>query len=391
MALNRGNFVLIQKSKEKTETIFKLGELFCGPGGLAFGAKKAKEINEGHTYLIEHAWAVDYDNDTCETYRKNICPDKPDSVLCQDVHSLDISSLPAIDGFAYGFPCNDFSIVGESNGFHGSFGPLYRYGVDVLNIFKPKFFVAENVGGLISSNEGKCFKTIIGDLENAGNKYDLSIHYYKLEQYGVPQARHRYIIVGIDRSLTVHFNPPEPTTTLNPITAKEALEIPPIPKNSPNQELTKQSQNVIDRLKHTKPWENAWTADLPPHLRLNVKGAKLSHIYRRLHPDKPSYTVTGSGGGGTHVYHWQEPRALTNRERARLQTFPDNFKFEGSKESVRKQIGMAVPPKMSQIIFESILKTLIGKSYASTPENIRPANQMELFHLQESELVNEAH
>jgi DNA (cytosine-5)-methyltransferase 1 len=82
---------------------------------------------------------------------------------------------------------------------------------------------------------------------------------------------------------------------------------------------------------------------LPKELELNVKGAKISQIYKRLHPEKPSYTVTGSGGGGTHVYHWKENRALTNRERARLQTFPDNFIFHGSKESVRKQIGILKP------------------------------------------------
>ncbi len=66
--------------------------------------------------------------------------------------------------------------------------------------------------------------------------------------------------------------------------------------------------------------------------------------------------MTGSGGGGTHMYHWEEPRALTNRERARLQTFPDDFVFLGSKESVRKQIGMAVPPKGISIIFKSLLE-----------------------------------
>ena len=77
------------------------------------------------------------------------------------------------------------------------------------------------------------------------------------------------------------------------------------------------------------------------------------------------YTITGSGGGGTHCYHWSEPRALTNRERARLQTFPDNYKFEGSKESVRKQIGMAVPVKGAKIILESILKTLYSVDYPS--------------------------
>ena len=83
-----------------------------------------------------------------------------------------------------------------------------------------------------------------------------------------------------------------------------------------------------------------------------------------------SATVTGSGGGGTHVYHWKENRALTNRERARLQTFPDSFVFEGSKESVRKQIGMAVPVKGAKIIFDSILKTFAGIDYPSQDKNV---------------------
>jgi DNA (cytosine-5)-methyltransferase 1 len=74
--------------------------------------------------------------------------------------------------------------------------------------------------------------------------------------------------------------------------------------------------------------------------------------------------VTGSGGGGTHVYHWHEDRALTNRERARLQTFPDDFVFRGSKESVRKQIGMAVPPMGVKIIFEAILKSFANIKYS---------------------------
>ena len=89
---------------------------------------------------------------------------------------------------------------------------------------------------------------------------------------------------------------------------------------------------------------NAWSHQIPESLRLNVKGDRLSNIYKRLDRNKPSYTVTGSGGGGTHMYHWKESRALTNRERARLQTFPDNYHFIGGKESVRKQIGMAIPP-----------------------------------------------
>ena len=103
---------------------------------------------------------------------------------------------------------------------------------------------------------------------------------------------------------------------------------------------------------------------------MNVTGARISQIYKRLDPQKPSYTVTGSGGGGTHIYHWTEPRSLTNRERARLQTFPDDYIFEGSKESVRKQIGMAVPCKGAKVIFEAILRTFAGIPYESMDANM---------------------
>jgi DNA (cytosine-5)-methyltransferase 1 len=96
----------------------------------------------------------------------------------------------------------------------------------------------------------------------------------------------------------------------------------------------------------------------------------ISQIYKRLDPRKPAYTVTGSGGGGTHVYHWKENRALTNRERARLQTFPDHFVFEGSKESIRRQIGMAVPPEGASVIFEAIAKTLTAEPYDSIPPSL---------------------
>ena len=132
----------------------------------------------------------------------------------------------------------------------------------------------------------------------------------------------------------------------------------------------KSVEGVIERLKHIQPGENAFTANLPDELKLNITGAKISQIYKRLDPNKPAYTVTGSGGGGTHMYHWEEPRALTNRERARLQTFPDTYKFIGSKESVRKQIGMAVPCVGAKIIFEAILKSFAGNPYEYVKANI---------------------
>ena len=348
------------KSKEVKE--FRLGELFCGPGGLAYAAVNSQI--EDSEYKIIHKWSNDYDLDTCKTYTRNICPNDPESVICGDVRKLDIEPLGDIDALAFGFPCNDFSVVGEQKGFNGTFGPLYSYGIKVLKRYKPLWFLAENVGGLKSANEGKAFEKIEEDMIEAG--YRIYPNLYKFEQYGVPQARHRMIIVGIRADLPYEFKIPSPEPYKNiDVTCKTALEVPPIPKDVANNELTKQSHQVVERLKYIKPGQNAFTADIPEELQLKVKGAKISQIYKRLNPTKPAYTVTGSGGGGTHIYHYDEPRALTNRERARLQTFPDDYVFEGSKESVRKQIGMAVPQKGARVIFEAILKTFAGISYES--------------------------
>lgn len=348
--------------------VFRLGELFCGPGGLAWGAMNA-DIGDP-AYKIVHAWANDYDASTCETYTHNICPTDPDSVKCGDVRKLDIDSLGSIDALAFGFPCNDFSVVGEQKGFDGTYGPLYTYGVKVLKKYHPQWFLAENVGGLRSANEGSAFEKILSELKAAG--YKIYPHLYKFEEYGVPQARHRVIIVGIRDDLPYEYKVPSPAPYKDiDNSCKTALEVPPIPAGALNNELTKQNSKVVERLTYIKPGENAFTADLPEHLQLKVKGAKISQIYKRLDPSKPAYTVTGSGGGGTHIYHYSEPRALTNRERARLQTFPDTYEFMGSKESVRKQIGMAVPCKGAKIIFEAILKTFAGISYDSVPTNLK--------------------
>lgn len=348
--------------------IYRLSELFCGPGGLAWGAVNV-DIDRPE-FKIVHQWANDYNKDTCQTYTRNICPNKPERVICGDVRRIDLKSFPEIDALAFGFPCNDFSVVGEQKGFNGVFGPLYTYGVQVLQSHKPKWFLAENVGGLRSANEGNAFEKILEDMKNAG--YKIYHNLYCFEKYGVPQARHRVIIVGIRDDLPYDFTIPsfKPYADTD-ITCRNAIENPSIAEDAPNNEPTKQSSTVVERLKHIKPGQNAFNAQLPEELKLNVRGAKISQIYKRLDPNKPAYTVTGSGVGGTHIYHWSEPRALTNRERARLQTFPDDYVFEGSKESVRKQIGMAVPCRGAKIIFEAILKTFAGIDYESVEASLK--------------------
>ena len=348
-----------------SKEVFRLGELFCGPGGIAWGAHNAKS-DDGEKSIV-HAWANDFDTDTCETYIKNICHGDGASVYCRDVRELDIPALGPIDAFAYGFPCNSFSHVGEHQGLENDkFGQLYTYGVEVLKYYQPKWFLAENVTGMRSAGDGSHFQIILNDLAKAG--YKLVTNMYKFEEYGVPQTRHRIIIVGIRNDLDakgIKFKVPSPELYRHcDITSGTALSN--IPDDAPNNEIRKLQDTVKLRLSYIKPGQNIWQAEnIPPELMIKTR-TKISQIYRKLDPNKPSYTVTAAGGGGTYMYHWsEEQRELTNRERARIQTFPDDFEFIGKYSSVRKQIGMAVPPKGAEIIFSAILNTFAGIDYPS--------------------------
>lgn len=335
------------------EWVVRLGELFCGAGGMALGASWAQYPG----WRFQHAWVTDRDKDSCRTIKQLGLSD--DRILQSDIKSVDFRRLhqqyEQIDGLVFGFPCNDFSVVGERRGIVGEYGGLYKFGVKALNALNPMFFVAENVSGLSSVNKKSDFEQILAELRGAGEGYDVIPNLYKFEEYGVPQKRHRYIIVGFRSDKGVKFVHPPPSGCTK--TAEEALAG--LTSDLANNERTVQSKRVVERLRHIKPGENAFTADLPDDLKLKMKsGATISQIYRRLRRDEPSYTVTGSGGGGTHLYHWSEHRALTNRERARLQSFPDYYVFSGGKESVRRQIGMAVPPEGARIVFEAVLSAI---------------------------------
>lgn len=352
---------------------FRLGEYFSGPGGLAKGAHLAA----GDLYpdvSLEHAWAVDIDSDSCSTYKANITGATSESVIVDDVRgALNRHTLGPIDGFAFGFPCNDFSLVGEHKGIDGDFGGLYLAGIEVLRRRHPRWFIAENVGGIRSANDGQAFDLILREMQDAG--YRLYPHLYRFEQYGVPQARHRVIIVGIRNDPTnsgIEFKVPSPDLYSHvDVSAQTALNRT-YPPNVKNHEMPELSQRVVERLKLIDPGENAFNASrMTDEYRLNVRGATISQIYKRLLPNKPAYTITGSGGGGTHVYHWEEPRSLTNRERARLQSFPDSYAFKGTRTSVRKQVGMAVPVDGARAIFLALFRSYLGLEYPNVPANIK--------------------
>ena len=391
---------------------FNLGELFCGPGGMAIASTIVPPVKSAtkEVFSIEHAWGVDFAPYAIDTFKANLGKDKG---LCKDAWEFvekDLTQGRKVNALAFGFPCNSFSQVGERLGIHDrKFGNLYKTGIRVLEAYDPIWFIAENVSGINGRESGKQFKKILQELADAGMGYDVVAHLYKFEEYGVPQARHRYVIVGIRQDVArkehLKFSPPAPThgVNLRPfVTVKEVLDK---VKNDTKWGggFSRQSEKVIWRLKFTPPGANAWKLDelvdkskysdealltylkkipwfkseIEPlgsvdkirdkieECRLHCTKARMSHIYRRLDAEKPAYTLTGSGGGGTHIYHWCEHRALTNQERAALQTFPTSFVFKGTHEQIRKQIGMAVPTMGAVQIFEAILKTFAKVSYES--------------------------
>jgi len=346
--------------------IWKIGELFSGPGGFAEGARKAK--------TFQHVWAIDNHKDSCRTFalnhkmevQKEVKKGQKNSVYHMEIKKFvkkeNLKNLKKIDGLIFGFPCNDFSLVGEKKEFKGKYGGLYRYACEVLEYFQPRFFVAENVTSIAkAADKLKNFKIIMTDLAKSAKGYGYRVYAdnYKFEEYGVPQTRHRVILVGFRNDFFHKKKIKYAKLKKNKghqKTCEEALSD--IPENADNHEKTNHQPHIIRRLKKTAEGRNVWDLDNDKDGLPGTTKARMSHIYKKLDRKKPSYTVTGSGGGGTHVYHFEEPRALTNRERARLQTFKDSYFFEGSKESVRKQIGMAVPVHAAEKIMKEVGKAL---------------------------------
>ncbi len=314
----------------------KIISLFSGCGGLDLGFHQ-----EGY----ETVWANDFDHWACETFRKNI----GDVIVEGDIEQIDPydnKSIPDCDIVLGGFPCQDFSMIWKRPGLDGERGNLYKSFLRVVDAKKPKAFVAENVKGLLTANNKQAIKQIVKDFENIAPGYNVKVKLYNFADYGVAQLRERILIVGIRSDIDFDFEHPEPTHSatnkdlLPHVTAGQALAN--IASDAKNIEQQNLSPKTVEKLKLISAGGNF--TDIPKDHPLYVKGM-ISHVYRRIHPDEPSKTIIAAGGGGTWGYHYPEPRSLTNRERARLQSFPDDFEFVGTMSQVRKQIGNAVPPQ----------------------------------------------
>lgn len=328
----------------------KVISLFSGCGGLDLGF---------HLEGYETVWANDFSEWACQSFANYF----GNVIVHGDITKIDPmtdESIPECDLVLGGFPCQDFSIIWKQPGLNGKRGGLFRHFAEFVDAKKPKAFVAENVKGLLTANKGKAIDVIVRDFESIAPGYIVKPHLYNFAEYGVPQFRERVLIVGVRKDTGFDFVHPKPICGPNAdrayVTAGEALAgvENALFNNEPLncKEKTRQMLELIP--------EGGNFTDIPKDHPLYVKGM-ISHVYRRINRNEPAKTIIAAGGGGTWGYHYPEPRPLTNRERARLQSFPDDFVFAGNITEVRRQIGNAVPPEGVRLVARRLMPLFTGE------------------------------
>lgn len=318
---------------------YKILSTFTGAGGLDIGFHGGfRFLDKYYSELpFETVVASDINLDACHTLSADNKYFKDTDVICADITKYDYKQIKGdFDVLLGGFPCVTFSVVGKQAGItDNKNSQLYESYAKYVEYFRPKVFLAENVKGILSANKGEAVKIIKQRFEIQG--YKLKVFLVNFADFGVPQLRQRVLFIGVRDDIKTEFIPPEFTNLNNHVTVQEAFKG--ITKDMPNNELLNTTARTTAMLKLIPPGGNYKDLIGTPY---QVKGL-MSNIYRRLKADEPSYTMIASGGGGTWTYHYDEPRPLTNRERARIQTFPDDLIFKGTTTEVRRQIGNAVP------------------------------------------------
>ena len=289
----------------------KIASLFSGAGGFDLGFLQAN-----HKII----WAIDNDKDCCETYRNNI----GSHITCEDINDANINNIPKVDLVIGGFPCVGFSMANQKRSVSDERNHLYKSFVKTVKMKSPKYFIAENVRGILSLEKGLIFNKIVRDFESLG--YDVEYRVVNAADYGVPQNRIRVFIVGVNRNQNGKFTWPEPEIKdkNKRITIEQALKG--IPEPNGKQILL---NHVGSKYKITNR---------------NFTG------HRKTDPNKPSPTILARGnakGGVCAIQHFKNHRRMTVREQAIIQTFPMDFEFFGSTSSMYRQVGNAVAVKLA--------------------------------------------
>lgn len=331
---------------------YKLVELFAGGGGLAVGLEKAG---------LDSIFLNELDKAACATLRHN----RPNwNVVEGDISNIDFTKISEdVDVLTGGFPCQAFSYAGKKLGFEDTRGTLFFEFARAVKELQPKVFMAENVRGLLTHENGRTLEVIREIIHEIG--YELvEPRVLKAMFYKVPQKRERLILVGIRKDIAKDavFKWPSPYKRV--LTLRDAFyagdlystDVP----DSPGQLYPLRKKEIMSCVPPGGYWK-----DLSVELQKEYMqgsyflGGGKTGMARRLSLDEPSLTLTTSPAQKqTERCHPVETRPLQIREYARIQTFPDEWEFKGSLGAIYRQIGNAVPVNMAAALGRSLVRLL---------------------------------
>jgi DNA (cytosine-5)-methyltransferase 1 len=290
--------------------------LFSGVGGLDLGF-----IQAGHKII----WANDLYADAVKTYRENI----GSHIVEGDIHEIQSEKIPDCDIVIGGFPCQGFSVANTKRTVDDKRNELYKQMIRVIKQKKPKFFLAENVKGLLSIGKGEVIKMVIDDFSNLG--YKVKYELLNAADYGVAQLRQRVFIIGVRNDVNFEYM-------------------------FPQKQYNKDGNNGFNRWVSVKDVLGVLPDPDKPNELTNHEYSKYKIVisrylgHRLIDPDKPAPTVTARGderGGVVVLHHFNNQRRMSCRELAIVQSFPIDFVFFGNRSSVYRQIANAVPPRLA--------------------------------------------
>lgn len=341
----------------------KIIDLFSGVGGLSHGFEQVG---------FEPVVAIDFWDDAIKTYnhnRKDKVGKSMDITKFNDELLSQIIKDHKVDGIIGGPPCQGFSTARLSNAtekigkVNESRNHLYLEFFRTVDIVRPKFFLIENVRGLVSANKGAFVKDIIERFGGIG--YKVSFQILNASDYGVPQNRQRVFFVGL---LDGNFEFPEKfeykISTKEAIadlinSVEDSVQKYSTPSKNEYQKLMREGKKIIKNHEvtiHNDQTKNVISMvpdggnikSLPPEY-WNIR--RYNKAFQRMNSDLPSNTIDT---GHRNYFHYEANRIPTARESARIQSFPDSFEFLGTKGSQYKQVGNAVPPLLAKAIAEKI-------------------------------------
>ncbi|WP_303817932.1 DNA cytosine methyltransferase [Actinobacillus minor] len=333
------NFSIVQSFMSLTYI-----DLFSGAGGFSLGFDRV-----GFCQLL----SVEIEPYYCETYRANF---PKHHILQRDLTELPDDELlvlldnQKVDVVIGGPPCQGFSMAGKIGRTFADDprNHLFKEFVRVVKLTQPRFFVMENVARLFTHNSGRTRTEIIQHFEGLG--YQVECKVLNAADFGVPQLRSRIVFIGRKDKGKILF--PEPSHREYKTVGEAIGHFPPLNSGENslivNHEAMRHSDQMLEKMSFVKNGGNR--NDIPESLR-PISGDVRKYI--RYHSEKPSVCVTGDM---RKVFHYEQNRALTVRELAALQSFPDDFVFLGQRIAQQQQVGNAVPPLLAQAIAESVLK-----------------------------------